>query len=411
MKKINIKKTKEIPIKKIKIQTNLRMAMIAILGVILIISAYSTYGAYAAHQQPITTEESIPIVEYTHTGTFNYIVYFKNNTVYNTSILYPGQGNIFKKITDYINASLTYRFFCDQLADIDGTYELTAEIQTSIWTKEYTIIPQTAFSSTNSKQASFNANFPINYSRFESIVTQINNETGVTAGDTALIMKCNIDINAETNKGDISESFTPSLNISLGGNIIEIEGDLSQYSSGVLEETQEIVQQVSIEQSLYWSVTSIVFLIVLAVFFMFTKSDEAAFGKTDKRVKKILKKYGEWIVETEKLPTIEGAKIAPMKSLDDLVKISEELGKPIIHVASDKDKKHTFYVFDEAMSYQYILPKGEQLKKTTRCPKCGTKITCNGSLGQKTSIACPSCGNKGTVTFEETRKPFLSFKK
>ena len=408
MEKINIKKLKHLPIKKKTIQTNLRIAVIAILGIIVIVSAY---GAYATYQQPTTTEESVPIIEYAHTGTFNYIVYLKDNTVYNTSILYPGQGNIFKKITDYINTSLAYRFFCDQPADIDGTYELIAQIQTDMWEKEYVIIPQSAFSSTNSKQASFNADFSINHTSFEDIVYQINDETGVTAQDTTLIMKFDIDITAETTNGVISESFTPSLNVSLGGNIIEIKGDLSQYSSGVLEETEEIVQPGSIEQSISWGLTSIVFLIILAVFLMFIKSDEAAFGKTDKRMRKILKKYGEWIVETEKLPTIEDAKIVPMKSLDDLVKISEELGKPIIYVTSDKDKKHTFYVFDEAMSYQYILLKGEQLKKITSCPKCGTKVTCNGAPGQKTIITCPSCGNKGTVTFEETRKPFFSFKK
>lgn len=387
---------------------NIRFAVLAILSFIVIASAYS---AYATYQPPTTSEKTITTSEYTHTGTFNYVVYLKNNTVYNTSILYPGQGNIFKKITDHINASLTYRFFCDQLADIDGTYELNAEIQTSIWTKEYTIIPQTAFSSTNSKTASFNTNFPINYTHFEDIVAAIDEETGVNAGDTALIMKCNIDITAEINNGSISESFTPSLNVSLGGNIIEIDGDLSQYSSGVLEETEEIVQPGSIEQSIYWGLTSILFLIILAVFFMFTKSDEAAFGKTDKRVRKILKKYGEWIVETEKLPTIEDAKIVPMKSLDDLVKISEELGKPIIHVASDKDKKHAFYVLDDQIHYQYVLPTGEQLKKTTLCPKCQTKITCEGILGQEIQVTCPNCGNKGTVTFEETRKRFPFFKK
>ena len=387
---------------------NIRFVVLAILSFIVIASAYS---AYATYQPPTTSEKTITTSEYTHTGTFNYVVYLKNNTVYNTSILYPGQGNIFKKITDHINASLTYRFFCDQPADIDGTYELNAEIQTSIWTKEYTIIPQTAFSSTNSKTASFNTNFPINYTHFEDIVAAIDEETGVNAGDTALIMKCNIDITAEINNGSISGSFTPSLNVSLGGNIIEINGDLSQYSSGVLEETEEIVQPSSIEQSIYWGLTSTVFLIILAVFFMFTKSDEAAFGKTDKRVRKILKKYGEWIVETEKLPTIEDAKIIPMKSLDDLVKISEELGKPIIHVASDKDKKHVFYVLDDQIHYQYVLPTGEQLKKTTLCPRCRTKITCNGTPGQETSITCPNCGTKGTVTFEETRKRFPFFKK
>ena len=388
---------------------NIRFAVLAILSFIVIASAYS---AYATYQPPTTSEKTITTSEYTHTGTFNYVVYLKNNTVYNTSILYPGQGNIFKKITDHINASLTYRFFCDQLADIDGTYELNAEIQTSIWTKEYTIIPQTAFSSTNGKTASFNTNFPINYTHFEDIVAAIDEETGVNAGDTALIMKCNIDITAEINNGSISESFTPSLNVSLGGNIIEIKGDISQYQTGFLEETQEVSQSEAIGQRNNWTAATIIFFIIFIVFTVFTTTEEIPTKDIAARqLKKIKKKYGEWIVETEKLPTTKDAKIIPMKTLDDLIKISEELGKPVIHTTIDR--KHTFCVFDDQMHYQYVLPNSGKLKKTTLCPKCQTKITCEGTLGQKIHVVCPACGAKGIIAFGKTNpiERLISFKK
>ena len=354
MKKIQLK-IKPIRIKKKKIQNNIRLAVIAILGVILIISAYSTYGAYVAYEQPITTEESVPIVEYTHTGKFSYIAYLKNNTVYNTNILYPGQGNIFKKITDHINASLSYRFSCNKIADMAGIYEITAKIQTDLWSKEYTVTSNTAFSS-NGSTANFNINFPIDYANFERIVNQINNETGVNAADTTLIISCNIDIVAKTNEGNIYDSFAPSLSIPLKTNIIEIDGNLTQSKSGVLEETQTIVQENSIEQSVYWGLTSVIFLVALALFYIFTKSDRIILNKADKQVKKILKKYGEWIVETEKLPVLVGSKMISTKSLDDLVKISEELGKPIIYTITNSEKKHVFYVLDDQMHYQYVIP-------------------------------------------------------
>jgi hypothetical protein len=341
-----------------KIQKNLRLAVIAILGILLIVSTYSTYSAYAAHQQPITTEESISVAEYTHTGTFNYVAYLKNNTVYNTNILYPGQGNIFKKITDHINASLAYRFSCSQVADIDGSYEITAMIQTDIWSKGYIVTPKTTFSSDGSN-ANFNTNFPIDYITFESIVSQINNETGVNAGEPTLIMKCNIDITAKTNNGTVYDSFTPSLSIPLRTNIIEINGNenLTQYESGVLEGTQEITQQVSIEQSIYWGLTSVVFLVILAVFLMFTKSDKATISKTERRVKKILKKYGEWIVEIDKpLEIISNIHIVKTKAIEDLIKTSEELGKPVIHYLSIKDGNNIFYVLDDKIRYQFTIP-------------------------------------------------------
>ena len=403
MKKNQIK-IKTIKIKKKKIQKNLRLAVIAILGLILIISAYSTYGAYAAYEQPITTEESIPVVEYTHTGTFNYVVYLKNNTVYNTNILYPGQGNIFKKITNHINASLAYRFSSSQSADIDGSYEITAMIQTDMWSKEYIVTSKTTFSS-DGNAASFSTNFSIDYVSFENIVSQINNETGMTAADTTLIMKCNIDITAKTNNGTVYDSFAPSLSIPLRTNIIEINGNenLTQYESGVLEKTEEVIQQTSIEQSIYWGLASVVFLVVLAIFLIFTKSDKTTISKTDKQVKKILKKYGEWIVEVEQLPETKKTGAVSVKTMDDLIKISEELGKPIIHYqnSSNPDGKHAFYVLDGKTTYQYVLNIDEGITKTVQCPHCNSITVCNVDTNKEINVICSKCGNEFNVSFEE----------
>ena len=397
MKKINLKKINKIPIKKIRIQTNLRITGIFILSILVIISAYSTY---AALQEPTTTEENIPIITYNHQGHFSYVAYLTENTVYNTSKLYPEQGNIFKKITAYINGSLNYRFYVMQNADIYGNYTLTAKIHTDLWEKEYTLIPKTSFSSNNKQQAGFDTIFPINFTRFESIVGQIDNETGITSLSPTLIMKFNIDINAGTDKGIISELFTPWLNVSLGDNVIDIEGNLSQYQTGYLSETVETTKSGVIEKQTNWSAYFVILLIILFLFVFFTTTEIPTKDVTNRQIRKIKKKYGEWIVETEELPTTKDAKTIPMKTLDDLVKISEELGKPIIYTT--KNEKHTFSVLEEKIHYQYVLTDNGRLKKTTNCPKCRTKITCEGKTGEKVHVTCPNCGNKGIISFEET---------
>ncbi|KAA0007300.1 MAG: hypothetical protein FE035_01890, partial [Thermoplasmata archaeon] len=38
-------------------------------------------------------------------------------------------------------------------------------------------------------------------------------------------------------------------------------------------------------------------------------------------------------------------------------------------------------------------------KKIAICPTCHTKITVEGSPGDKIVVTCPTCGRKGTVTF------------
>ena len=67
-----------------------------------------------------------------------------------------------------------------------------------------------------------------------------------------------------------------------------------------------------------------------------------------------MKKYNEWIVEENQKPKSKNMDIIKTKTIDDLIKTSEELGKPVIYYKS-KDNKHNFYVIDEKTRYEHII--------------------------------------------------------
>ena len=63
----------------------------------------------------------------------------------------------------------------------------------------------------------------------------------------------------------------------------------------------------------------------------------------------------EWYYETS-LMNFEGIlRNEAIKSIDDLMKASEELGKPVVYYSSSKPEKHAFYVFDDAIWYEYLI--------------------------------------------------------
>jgi rubrerythrin len=396
---VNVKKIikrREIPLK-----TNHRIAITAILCILII---FSIGSAYAAFQQPTTIEKNVVACEYTHRGDFKYVVYLKNNTVYETNILFPGQGTIFKKITDHIDGSLSYTFKSDRGANISGNYRVYGVLQTNLWKKKLIILNETSFSSDgNVTYLNKYIRFPINYTYFENITNQITEETGVKTGDLTLLIKCEIRVIATTDKGTIHDFFTPTLNASLGKDIITFEENLEHFKNGFLRETIAEFQPGVIQQQQTYAVTSVIFPIILIVFLVFTTSQPITTTKTEKMIKKTLKKYGEWIVEVEKIPRAKES--IPMKSLDDLIKISEELGKPVIHhTSSTVPEKHRFYVLDESLQYEYIPPADEKIKKIARCPQCGNEIICEGYPGKEAAVVCPKCGNEGIVSFEKPSK-------
>lgn len=396
-------KAKSSQTKKIKLQRSLRLAIIAILGIILILSVYNVFGAY---QQPTTSQKTVPIASYIHTGKYDYNVYLKDSILFGNNItLTPGEGTYFKKLIDRIEGSFTYQFNVNYSATIEGSYKLTAQIKTNIWSKSFTLKPTTPFeSSTNSAQFTFN--FPIDYEYFEEYITKINEETGVAASESALEIICTVLTTAETTIGEtIREAYTPSIIVTLGGTIVNIEGELATTQTGSIDTTEEIVLNEVFEQRTNMTILAIIFTAIFLLFTLLTKSKVEIQTQIEKQLKKIKKKYGEWIVETDSLPKIKKSESIIVKSFDDLVKISEEIGKPVIHYkAETKNPRdiHSFYVFDEDVNYKYILTAVEIIEKIAICPHCQTRNTCKGRPGEKIKVTCTSCGRKGNVTIEDT---------
>ena len=348
MKKISIKN-------RIKMRIAARAIITAVIAAIIIFSAYS---AYAETQKPKTKTETTMQLTYTQNGRFDYTVILKNNTVYNTKILYPGQGKIFKKITDYLNMTFTYTFISDKKANIQGQCTVTAQINTDIWTKTYTLVPATTFNSTTAT-----AKFKIEPAQYEKIIADINEETGVTALEPKLTITASIIITGTSNTDTFYESFSPAIEIPLNVNLIEIQTPLTQSQSDKIKKTQTITLKTSDQQLIIYIATAVVGAVLLTLFLTITQNKTRTIDEMEKTIKKIRKKYGEWIVDINNLPLSNDKQILMIKTLDDLIKISEELGKPVMHytsVSANPGDQHTFYVIDENTHYKYVLTNEEK---------------------------------------------------
>ncbi len=329
--------------KKLPIQRDLRFAIIAILVVITCIFAGSSYVAF---QEPESVEKSYSICSYSHSGRLSYTVYLKNNSLYDKNVLYPGEGVIFEKITDHINATFSYRFMCEKKLSVQGYYTLVEKICSDLWEKEFVIIPRTSFESDG-----FEIKFPINYTHFKEFVKKINEETGVLARNPKLIIICKINVFAVGKGITINDFFDPSWNVTINGGIIEISGDPFQSKEGSVKGKKLIHRHEVVGNRNSFLASTFLSLAILLGFYFFTKESGIKWGM---EVKQIRKKYGEWIVEVEKVP--KKREIINLKSIDDLVKVSEEVGKPVLYKpAASLNEDHVFCVIDSNTRYQFLV--------------------------------------------------------
>ena len=337
-----------------RIRKDVKIIVLIFLTVVFCISAYTTYASL--NEKPKIIEKEITVCNYMHIGRFDYIIYLKNNSLFGATTLGPGSP-IFKNITDHINASFSYSFICNKEAKVYGDYELNAEIKTNLWNKSFVIIPKTNFNSSN-----FKINFPLDIFHFERFVDQIDKELAIRSRNPVLTYKCDVHTIAETGVGTIDESFSHSLTVPLQRNVFSIN-NLSAQKSGSIKRTEKvIIQSSSVAKRNSLAFTIAIFLSLIA-FALITKGEpgtKSKLGKideTEKVVKWIKRKYGDWIVDSNEIPSTEV--IISLKSIEDLMKVAEDLGKPVIHKANKG--KHLYCVFDNSVQYKYIL-SGEKKK-------------------------------------------------
>ena len=349
--------------KRVSIDRNIWLGLMILLILLLIISAYSAFGVYI---QPTTKKEThmVPICSYTQIGTYDFNVYLIDNTLYKEdTVLKLGYASIFKKLIDHVDASFKYRLYADQLITIKGTYKLEAQIQSELWSKTYTIIPVTSFIGANT--TTFDIEFPFDITAYEEIVYQIEHETGIIAKYPTLILKCTILTCANKSTEKKLESFTPTIQLPLSNEIVEFQGDLITKQDSIIASIKTITTQLDTsKQRTYWTIAIMVLLIMIIKFAVFTKTKVKKLTVAEKILRKIKKKYGEWIVETKILPKPNESNIISLNSFEDLFKISEEISKPIFYckTASSPKVSHIFYLFDEGIHYKYKLSATELIK-------------------------------------------------
>jgi hypothetical protein len=310
-----------------------------------------------SYQTSETTTEWVTSYSYIQDGLFDFTISLKNNTVYDTSIITPGQDFIFKKTIDTIEGSFHYQYTGSETEIINGIYQHTITLKTDYWEKRYVIIPEQVFTFSD-KTSGFNFSFPVNISFYEAIIEEINKEIGLRAQNPLLIITCDVMLSSQTSKGELSDRFSPFVQIKLGDYLLEFTEDLSQSESGFLRQEKEIYHQHIRDNKHILTVLSICCVVTLAIFIFSTKDIVIKKHPMEIMIQKWKKKYAEWLVEVENPPKlVQYTERIQLHSLEDLNRVAEEIGKPLLSYRTEMNGtvKQSFYVIDAPTVYEYSL--------------------------------------------------------
>jgi hypothetical protein len=311
------------------------------------------------------------------TGRFDYTLSLKDNSLYDkgtlrappvsvyqapvsTAILKPGQV-VFTSLIDRMEASFNYQFRSDQPAtkvtsdvQVSATLRATGAEDVEIWSRSFPLISAT-------KSGAFTVSFPLDLDGYLDLLDKIRKETGASAESNSIVVTARVHTVAETVAGPVDETFTQTLTGVMKGTTIEWDKELTKNQPDAIVSTRTVANParylgmsagtVKSLAGILLVIFSLLFIAAMVWRFMFRPKTAAA----EIEAARTHKKYGERMAEASGQMPAAWEQMVNLGSIEDLVKVADELGKPVIHYQPGIGGPHSYCVFDGATYYQYTI--------------------------------------------------------
>jgi len=340
-----------------------------LLSLFALLSFFSVLTLFSTHQLPTEREIVTPLYTYTEVGIYDYTVNLTPNTIYdNRTTLKPGQGILYKQITESIDTFFNYTFQGDHEANITITHSIDVSLESPQWTKSIYTIPVKTQNYTGTT-AQFLANITFNIDSIEELRNNLEVETRTGAPNYNVTIRPHILTTVKT-KADNQPltvtltPFTPTLFYTFQYDRISVSS-MEHTRPGTRTRAERIYLAWAMNQrytSYGFSAVSLAGLAITSWAFTKTKPPSR---KPAKPIEEIISPFQEIIAESAEEPQFKEHHFMPtttisMKTLEDLIKVADWLGKPVLSYQRAERSKSTkptrvFYVLDGTTRYEYTI--------------------------------------------------------
>jgi len=348
--------------KKIKIRKSVRNFYIIVLIGIMLISILALYNSFNSKDKKNFVKENI--YEYTNKYFYSYDISMIENNYVNEQNL--GDKNVY--ITDLMeNAkiNMTYVYNANRYSDTLCTYRIVGNLE-AIYSKDgkqqkvlkdtETLIEKKQLNK-NGNSIEINESFDLNLGEKVEKIKGFQEELGIQIETTYTILM-EVTTSTSVMGQEVINVYTPDLifNISPKTTVVNttIENDSKPKIVTKMMNQNDQYSEIKIVSATLSFIVSMVVLIVLLVK---TKNNNIIKNNYKIELNKILKGCGEKIVEVASKIDTEGKSIVDIKEFEEIIKVSEELFKPILFWNDEMEEKSWFCVIGNNMIYRFILKR------------------------------------------------------
>ncbi len=352
---------------RLKINKKIKIVLIALMITAIGICSFQIYREFRI---PKFTEKKNPVYTYDNKSSINYEVFLKPNRLYDKAS--QGEGEVYiTEYVDFIKAKLNHEFKGDSSAGISGDYSIVLKAKgfiserdetIDVWEKDFSVVDNKGFE-VYDDVLNINKELDINLEEYNEFVRDII-ETSKIKCETALNVIMDVNLKADTVRGEVEETISSDLVVPLNVLMFDIRGNNIVKKSGSIEETEKIQLPMDKSRNIKHGAIAGVLLLGLVYLIFFTVPTVAK-DPLEKELGRIFKKYGERLVALNDDIDYTGDNIRTVKSIEDLVRTADELEKPIFYKYSDDYKEiRKFYTVSEDKIYVWDIQKeGEERNK------------------------------------------------
>lgn len=205
----------------------LKVGSLILVSVLLAASLFWVGKTFAA---PSEKAESVTLLNYQHEGEFDYLVYVKPSTLFDSAHQAEDTGppTYYTNLIDTIEVYFSYEFARDKPGrNVTRDVEVRAIVTgPSKWQKATTLVSST------SRKGDFTIHFPLSLDRFDNLVEEIEEELageergyfGYGAYD--LVIEARVETMVDTGSGIVADIFVHPMELKLGRSTLEWDNDL-----------------------------------------------------------------------------------------------------------------------------------------------------------------------------------------
>lgn len=342
-----------------------KYSLIAIITVILVAGSLLIYrGFYLA---PV--EENTSVLYSNHISqNLDYTVNLNKNSFISEPSLGKNQtyiSDLIKNIDLHLlyqfssKESHKYHYSYDIQANINGNYVIkVGEEQNQVWQKESTILPTKTLDK-ESNDVIINEKVSIDFKKYNNEVIEFRKQLNLPITANLDII---VNIKIENEKGTINDAQKLVLSIPLNEQAFNITEDYkSEIDVPVYKELDYKVQMKSNNL-----ITGIIVIIIgIFIFVLFFKEIFNIPLKTlyTVQLSKILKSYGDIIIELATSIDFDDFKIVEVKNFNEMLDLEDELRVPINFYEVEEYYEGIFYIIQNDIAYRYTLSNDELEKE------------------------------------------------